>query len=278
MGRKKKPEVSEKQLLTSLKTLAEDNEDIVKSGIDFNDAFLLAFLRGRKYNLNVAYETIQKYVHVRKRKYVEFFSQLTPESLMYMYDMPRFMAILKHRDPTTGCLVGVLRPNRVEIGALLRKPFEDVLACCTLAADELIYVDDAIKNGLILVASGEGFGMTHFREISPNRIKTALDIMFHAYPFKVKQVHVVQCSAFVNTTIKIVMPFIPRKIRKRMIIHNTLETFHEFFEPNVIPSWLGGNRREEEDWEVYDYYFDRAALDHTEYYETLAKKLAEGID
>ncbi|ODM92455.1 Alpha-tocopherol transfer protein-like [Orchesella cincta] len=275
MGLKKEPAVPVEQLLTSLRVLVEDNGDIVKSGIDINDAFLLGFLVGRKHNLQAAYETVQKYVDVRRRKYVQFFSQVSPTGFIYLYDEPRFMAVLKHREQKTGCIVSLLRPPR-DLSAI-RQPFETILGLATLAADQFFYIDDAIKNGVIIVISGEGFGFSHMKEVTPARLKTAVDICYQAYPMKVKQIHVVNCSTVFNTVLAIFKPFLPRKLRKRIVVHNTLETFHAIFEPNIIPSWLGGNRREEADWEVYDYTFDMASLDNADYYEKLAKKLAEGI-
>ncbi|CAL8100749.1 unnamed protein product [Orchesella dallaii] len=276
MGLKKTPTVSEGDLLKSLRTLVEDNEDIVKSGIDINDVFLMAFIKGRKHNVTVAYKTIQKYVDVRRRKYVQFFSKLSPMSLIYMYDLPRFMAVLKERDPRTGCLVVVLRPPK-DLSAV-GSPFEDVLSLCALAIDEFVYMDEVVNNGLIVVACGEGFGLTHMKELTPGRMKMTVDITYNAYPFYLKQVHVVQCSTFFNATMNIVKPFLPRKVRERIVIHKTLESFHEAFSPDVVPSWLGGNRSEEDDWEVYDYTLDRSSLDRTEYYEKLAMKLEESIN
>ncbi|ODM92456.1 Alpha-tocopherol transfer protein-like, partial [Orchesella cincta] len=231
-----------------------DNEDIVKSGIDINDAFLLGFLIGRKYNLTTAYETIQKYVDVRKRKYVHIFSTFLPESFLYLYDQPKFMAVLKHREKNTGCIVGIIRPSRDQ--KAMRRPFEDVLGVCALASDQLLYMEDAIENGGIMVISGEGCEFSHIKEVTPARLKTAIDIFYQAYPISVKQIHIVQCSLIFNTVI---------------VIHRTLETFHEIFDPSVLPSWLGGNRLEEQDWEVLDNYFERVFLDKADYYDKLAQ-------
>ncbi|ODM92771.1 Clavesin-1 [Orchesella cincta] len=269
MGLKKKPTVPIEQLLTSLRVLVEDNEDIVKSGIDINDAFLLGFLIGRKYNLTTAYETIQKYVDVRKRKYVHIFSTFLPESFLYLYDQPKFMAVLKHREKNTGCIVGLLRPSRDQ--RAIRRPFEDVLGVCALASDQLLYMEDAIENGGIMVISGEGCEFSHIKEITPTRLKMALDIFYQAYPISVKQIHIVQCSLIFNTVVTLLKTLLPRKLRKRIVIHRTLETFHEIFDPSVLPSWLGGNRLEEQDWEVLDNYFERVFLDKADYYDKLAQ-------
>ncbi|CAL8100755.1 unnamed protein product [Orchesella dallaii] len=196
-------------------------------------------------------------------------------TLLYMYDFPRFMGLLKYRDPITGCMVFVFRSPPDSNTTWIT--IEDITTALALALDELIYVDTAVNNGLILVASGEGFGFSRMRDFTPARIKILIDICYNAYPFNIKQFHLVQCSSLFNATVKICKPFLPRKLRNRIVVHNTIESFHDVVPPNVTPSWAGGTGSAEKDWEVFDYTLERATLDRTEYHEKLAKRLAEGM-
>ncbi|KAJ8961947.1 hypothetical protein NQ314_005866 [Rhamnusium bicolor] len=64
--------------------------------------------------------------------------------------------------------------------------------------------------------------------------------MKEAYPVKLKEVHVVNVSPFVDTIINWVKPFLKEKIKNRIHVHSDFETLYKFVPQDVLPEEYGG--------------------------------------
>lgn len=57
---------------------------------------------------------------------------------------------------------------------------------------------------------------------------------------KLKEVHVVNVSPFIDTIIGWVKPFLKEKIKNRIYVHSNLETLYEYIPKEVLPEEYGG--------------------------------------
>jgi hypothetical protein len=82
---------------------------------------------------------------------------------------------------------------------------------------------------------------THFAKCTPSMIKKFLICVQEAYPAKLKQVHVINVSPFVDTIHGFVKPFLKEKIRERIFMHSNLNTLFEYVPKEILPAEYGGS-------------------------------------
>lgn len=90
--------------------------------------------------------------------------------------------------------------------------------------------------------------MKHFTKVTPMVVKKFLICVLEAYPVKLKEVHVINISPFVDFLFNWVKPFLKEKIKKRVHFHTTLESLYEFVPKEMIPEEYGGTGGKLEDF------------------------------
>ncbi|XP_032691515.1 alpha-tocopherol transfer protein-like isoform X1 [Odontomachus brunneus] len=82
---------------------------------------------------------------------------------------------------------------------------------------------------------------THFAKFTPPLVKKFLVCVQEAYPAKLKQVHVVNVSPFVDTILNFVKPFLKEKVRERIFMHSNINTLYEYVPKDILPTEYGGD-------------------------------------
>lgn len=80
----------------------------------------------------------------------------------------------------------------------------------------------------------------HLAKISPSAIKKFLICVQEAYPIKLKEIHIVNTSAVVESLINFIKPFLKDKIKHRIFIHSNMNTLHEHVPKDMLPREYGG--------------------------------------
>lgn len=80
----------------------------------------------------------------------------------------------------------------------------------------------------------------HLAKISPSAIKKFLICVQEAYPIKLKEIHIVNTSAVVESLINFIKPFLKDKIKNRIFIHSNMNTLHEHVPKDMLPREYGG--------------------------------------
>lgn len=81
----------------------------------------------------------------------------------------------------------------------------------------------------------------HFAKFTPALVKKFLICVQEAYPVKLKEVHVVNVSPFVDTIVNFVKPFLKEKIRERIHIHSKMDDLYKFVPKAMLPTEYGGD-------------------------------------
>lgn len=81
----------------------------------------------------------------------------------------------------------------------------------------------------------------HFAKFTPSILKKFLTCVQEAYPVKLKEVHVINVSPFVDTIVNFVKPFLKEKIRNRIFMHSKLDTLYEHIPREILPEEYGGD-------------------------------------
>lgn len=81
----------------------------------------------------------------------------------------------------------------------------------------------------------------HFAKFTPAIVKKFLICVQEAYPVKLKEVHVINVSPFVDTITNFVKPFLKEKIRQRIHLHSTMESLYKHVPKSMLPTEYGGD-------------------------------------
>lgn len=81
----------------------------------------------------------------------------------------------------------------------------------------------------------------HLVKFQPTVVKKFFICVQEAYPVKLKEVHIVNVSPFVDTIVNFVKPFIKEKIRQRIHFHSDMESLYKFVPKAMLPTEYGGD-------------------------------------
>ncbi|KAJ3620314.1 hypothetical protein MTP99_004275 [Tenebrio molitor] len=197
---------------------------------------LLAFLRGCSFSLEKTKRKLDMYFTVRA---------VVPE-------------FFTNREVNSPDLQHILRLGSVAIMPGLTPDFRRVSVARALAIDfdtpdlnhffKLVFMigDVRIKTedvgilGDIYVLDASVAVFKHFTKVSPMAIKKFFVCVQEAYPVKVKEVHIINATPFVDFVIKQVSFFLKEKIRRRIMVHPTVDSLLEFVPREMLPEEFGG--------------------------------------
>ncbi|OXA57447.1 Retinaldehyde-binding protein 1 [Folsomia candida] len=251
------------QQLQELKHLMKDDENLKDFIEFFDDDFLLAFIKGKKLDLGKAYTTLVNFIDIRRRKYRHIFKPLVPSKNASLN--AGILRILKNRDHRNRFVL----VNRTWKWNCKQVSADDTNAMFMLIMDEYFRVDCHKTEGLVGIFDMFGFSMDHVREATPNKVYQLIDLLWKNVPVRYTALHIVNTGFFMNCLLKIVHPFLPKKVRERLIIHsNDLASLHAHIPKEILPESLGGPIIEEE---AFDINFEQRIRNKEEYYQKFSE-------
>ncbi|XP_015335693.1 alpha-tocopherol transfer protein-like isoform X2 [Marmota monax] len=169
------------------------------------DAFLLRFLRARKFDYDRALQLLVNY-HSCRRSWPEVFSNLKPSALKDVLSSG-FLTVLPHTDPR-GCHILCIRPDR---WIPSNYPITENIRAIYLTLEKLIQSEE----------TQDGF------------------------PIRIKAVHVVNEPRIFKGIFAIIKPFLKEKIANRFFLHGSdLNSLHTNLPRNILPKEYGGTAGE----------------------------------
>nr|CAD7400910.1 unnamed protein product [Timema cristinae] len=141
-----------------------------------DDAFLLRFLRARKFNCTKAFHMLQRY-YVMKLRCPELFKIPRPSEKKYILEM-QAQNMLEDRDGF-GRRVYIFRVEKCDAANV---SIEDVFRTNVLALEQVVDEPETQIAGLTVVVDMNGFGIQHAKFLSPyyaRRTVEVIQIYFH---------------------------------------------------------------------------------------------------
>ncbi|XP_058418636.1 alpha-tocopherol transfer protein-like isoform X2 [Diceros bicornis minor] len=170
-----------------------------------DDAFLLRFLRARKFDYDRALQLLINY-HSCRRSWPEVFDNLKPSALKDVL-ASGFLTVLPHTDPR-GCHILCLRPDR---WIPSNYPITENIRAIYLTLEKLIQSEE----------TQDGF------------------------PIRIKAVHVVNEPRIFKGIFAIIKPFLKEKIANRFFLHGSdLNSLHTNLPRSILPKEYGGTAGE----------------------------------
>ncbi|XP_065176269.1 retinaldehyde-binding protein 1-like [Sycon ciliatum] len=202
-----------------------------------DDAFLVRFLRARKYDVDRALKLIVSYATFRAT-HTELFEGVTLEKIRPILEH-KLPFVLRERDEE-GRRVLLFQPARMDPN--LFNPM-DVQTAFVYVLDGLIQDEETQVNGFIMVEDYTDMTMMKMMMFDQKLIKQMADLVQEAFPARFKGFHMVNQPWFFSIAWKIAKPFLKEKMRSRIHMHGTdMNSLHEALGKEGLPAEVGGER------------------------------------
>nr|CAD7195389.1 unnamed protein product [Timema douglasi] len=202
-----------------------------------DDAFLLRFLRARKFNCTKAFHMLQRY-YVMKLRCPELFKIPRPSEKKYILEM-QAQNMLEDRDGF-GRRVYIFRVEKCDAANV---SIEDVFRTNVLALEQVVDEPETQIAGLTVIVDMNGFGIQHAKFLSPYYARRTVEVIQETFPLRFKGFHVINEPFYFDAVFAVLKPFLKEKIRKRIYFHGReLSSLHAFISPDILPEEYGGKR------------------------------------
>ncbi|GIY17213.1 hypothetical protein CDAR_395381 [Caerostris darwini] len=228
------------QGLRQIRELAKNDKHT--KNIEFDDDFLLQYLRVRKYNVARAFSQLKALVALKKRYPLIFTNFSYDKTVKTISD--KFITMLPWRCQD-GCAILL-----VELDNWIPEefPVEEIKRAV------LVYLLQSLRypmtqiNGFKAILDLKSNPLRHLKHCTPNNIYLIYHGSQECIAGRYKEVHIVNQSVTFKAAWFLVKPFLTDKLKKRIIFHSSPETLLDYFPKAVLPKQYGG------DLENYDMY------------------------
>ncbi|XP_038606595.1 alpha-tocopherol transfer protein-like isoform X1 [Tachyglossus aculeatus] len=204
-----------------------------------DDAFLLRFLRARKFDYDRALQLLVNY-HCCRRGWPEVFAHLKPSALREALDSG-FLTVLPRCDPN-GCRVVCLRPDR---WVPSRYPITENVRAVYLTLEKLVQSEETQVNGIVILADYRGVSLSKASHFGPFIAKKVIGILQDGFPIRIKAVNIVNEPRIFKGIFAILKPFLKEKIANRFFLHGSdLNSLHSNLPRDILPREYGGTAGE----------------------------------
>ncbi|XP_052085433.1 alpha-tocopherol transfer protein-like [Mytilus californianus] len=200
-----------------------------------DDAFLLRFLRAKKFDYERAFNLIMTHFKMRIDS-AELFEGLRPSAVKQVLEAG-VTGVLPHRDKL-GRRVIVLRPGKWNPSKF---GINDVFRTNFLTMSRLIEDEETQINGLVMMMDLDGIGWAHAKSISPLYARKVMGLIQDAFPARFKGMHYFNEPTIFDYIFAIGKQFMKEKTVSRLHFHgNRYEELKEFIDEENIPEDYGG--------------------------------------
>lgn len=234
------PETKRKGLSQLRELISEDQSLCCPS----DDAFLIKFLRARKYDVDRAFQTIKNYFRARKEN-PDLFDDLSLCSVPFdaCCREHRLVTLSNRRDRDERivyeCNVGAWNTRICSLTEALRLH--------ALFFEHVIFQDEGQIMGVTIVLNFEGLGLHHLLEFTPAVLMKIIYVLQDCYPLRLKGVYIINHPAIFKILFSIIKPFLKDKLLKRFRFLDDFAELRGLVPDDIISKVYGGTQ------ESYDY-------------------------
>ncbi|PAA66430.1 hypothetical protein BOX15_Mlig030478g1, partial [Macrostomum lignano] len=177
-----------------------------------DDAFLLKFLRHRKFNVDGAHKRIRAYLRVR-RKFPDVFDDYGPAGVRPVLE-DGVLVVLPHRDGEGRRIV----LYRLGLWDCAKYSSTELVRATCVVMEALLEEEDTQVCGVSVVLDMSGLALRHIRRLDLRYFRRYRAVVHKALPVRVCALNVVRGGRFFNTTCRVASALLPSKLADR--VHN----------------------------------------------------------
>lgn len=252
------PEVKQ-QAVKQLRELLSD-EPLLNYPTD--EAFLVKFLRARKYNVERAFDSIKKYFTYR-RENPEIFEGLTPDCIPFdvACRQHQLFTVSRKKDPE-GRVVFLVNAGMWTTSVCSMNDFFKV---DVVHLEHLLLDEEAQIKGFVAVFNLKGLGVYHLAQYTPSVIRKLIQLAQDCFPMRIKAIYIINNPSAFDVLFSIVKLFMKAKLLQRThLLGYDVDKMRELLPDDLIPEEEGGSL------ERYDYdEIERELQRTTKFFEEL---------
>lgn len=200
-----------------------------------DDAFILRFLRHRKFNEDRALKSLENYHRHRKNWKTVFNLVDDPEKIDNFLSIGSVVP-LKER-AKDGTFVSIGRPG-FNFGK--KDGITQFIAATIMSTEKLLEDEEMQIYGVTVIEELKHFGIGLSLQMTPVGMQF-MNLMQDALPIRIKSLNVTNESLAYDVIYACIRPFIKEKLRNRLQLHGTShEKLHTMIDPEHLPPFLGG--------------------------------------
>uniref|UniRef100_T1IUL4 CRAL-TRIO domain-containing protein n=1 Tax=Strigamia maritima TaxID=126957 RepID=T1IUL4_STRMM len=228
-----KPEWRDRDI-QSLRDLILDEREL---NCRTDDAFLLRFLRARKFDINRAFQLLKNYYKIRLQN-PQIYLNYRPSALTNVF-AHNLQTILPDRDHFgRKIFISNLGKWTPELCSL-----DDYERGNTMCLEMAIEEEETQINGFVCILDMKGFTIHQATHCRPADLKRAVSLIQKCFPGRMKAIHIVNENIFFNMLFFIAKPFMSNKMRKRIHFHgNDMTSMHRHICVDILPHEFGGGK------------------------------------
>ncbi|XP_061416621.1 clavesin-2-like isoform X1 [Lethenteron reissneri] len=203
-----------------------------------DDAFVLRFLRARKFHHFEAFKLLAQYFEYRQQHLDMFKNFKATDQGIRQALRNGFPGVLSHSDHYGRKILVIFASNWDQI----RYTFVDILRAILLSLETMIEEPELQVNGFVLIIDWSNFSFKQASKLTPGMLRLAIEGLQDSFPARFGGVHFVNQPWFIHALYTVIRPFLKEKTRKRIFLHgNNLTSLHQLLHPEILPSEFGGN-------------------------------------
>lgn len=211
----------------------EEAEDLELIRTD--DAFILRFLRVRKFDQDAAFQTLVNY-HSNRNEWKELFDLVdNPKKLEHLLWMGPCVPLKDRAKDGTFVTVGRLGRGMTESDGIIH-----FIAAVVLTFEKLLEDEEVQIYGITVIEDMRDFGLSlAMQMITVGR--QFLHVVQDAIPIRIKSLNMVNEALVFDAMYAVMAPFMKEKMKKRLQLHGAnYTTLQEKVDPEFLPTLLGG--------------------------------------
>ncbi|XP_035226930.1 alpha-tocopherol transfer protein-like [Stegodyphus dumicola] len=220
------------QGLRQIKEMAKN--DKILANLNFDDDFLLQYLRCRKFNVARAFSQLKSFVSLRKRNPALFTNYRFEQTVKSMRN--KIVTLLPYRCQD-GCAIFLIQLDNWDPEDF---PPEEVKRMVVVLLLQSLRDPMTQVNGFKAIFDVKSNPIKHIRHCTPQNMYLLYHGTQECSPGRFKQIHIVNQSPTFKAAWLLIKPFLSAKLKKRMYFHSTSETLFNFFPRAVLPVHYGG--------------------------------------
>ena len=203
-----------------------------------NSAFLLMFLRARKFDVDKALLLYISY-HVFRHRHAQLLKDLTQESVEHVFQSNVFKVLDMRAED--GSKVLCVYPRNWNASM---HPFLENFRATFLVLDKLIQDEETQVHGFSILYDFTDSSIMSMLHVAQSELITRgilIELLQDAFPARFKGVHLVHQPWYINIVLGVIKPFMKQKLRDRIHSHGEdYDSLHRHIDPQGLPDEFGG--------------------------------------
>uniref|UniRef100_T1JCV9 CRAL-TRIO domain-containing protein n=1 Tax=Strigamia maritima TaxID=126957 RepID=T1JCV9_STRMM len=205
-----------------------------------DDAFLLRFLRARKFDYDRAFQLLKNYYKIRLQ-FAYLYVNYRPSTLTSVF-VHNMQIVLPDCDQY-GRKVFIYNGGRGTNGRWNPEQcsLDDIYRANQMCLEMAIEEEESQINGFVAIVDMKDFGIHQAKHYRPAYAKRVISLIQDCFPGRFKGFHFVNENAIFDTLFVIVKQFLSDKIRNRVFCHGyDMTSLHRHVCADILPRELGG--------------------------------------